>query len=100
VVGAERAEAHYRQALTLAEPRGMRPLTAHCHLGLGRLYRRIDDHSKATEYLSTAVDMFRAMGMVFWLAEERSGPLDIAQVPLIRRSERISLTFRWLLPPP
>jgi len=33
-------EAHYRQALALAEPRRMRPLVAHCHLGLGRLYRR------------------------------------------------------------
>jgi tetratricopeptide (TPR) repeat protein len=37
---AERGEAHYRQALTLAEPRAMRPLVAHCHLGLGRLYLR------------------------------------------------------------
>ena len=33
-------EAYYRQALALAEPRGMRPLVAHCHLGLGKLYRR------------------------------------------------------------
>ena len=30
----------YREALALAEPRGMRPLVAHCHLGLGKLYRR------------------------------------------------------------
>ena len=37
---AESGEAHYRQALALAEPRGMRPLVAHCHLGLGKLYRR------------------------------------------------------------
>ena len=36
---AESGEAHYRQALALAEPRGMRPLVAHCHLGLGKLYR-------------------------------------------------------------
>ena len=35
---AERAEAHYRQALALAEELGMRPLQAHCHHGLGRLY--------------------------------------------------------------
>ena len=35
---AERGEAHYRKALALAEPRGMRPLVAHCHLGLGKLY--------------------------------------------------------------
>src|SRR5262249_4772927 len=31
------AEAHYRQALTLAEELGMRPLQAHCHRGLGTL---------------------------------------------------------------
>ena len=29
------AEVHYQQALTLAEELGMRPLVAHCHLGLG-----------------------------------------------------------------
>ena len=34
----ERAEAYYRQALTLAEELGMRPLQAHCHRGLGTLY--------------------------------------------------------------
>jgi tetratricopeptide (TPR) repeat protein len=34
---AESGEMHYRQALSLAEPRGMRPLVAHCHLGLGKL---------------------------------------------------------------
>ncbi len=30
-------KARYREALALAEPRGMRPLIAHCHLGLGKL---------------------------------------------------------------
>ena len=37
----ESGEAHYRQALALAEPRGMLPLVAHCHLGLGKLYRDV-----------------------------------------------------------
>ena len=37
---AAQAEAHYQQALALAEELGMRPLLAHCHLGLGRLYAR------------------------------------------------------------
>jgi hypothetical protein len=31
---AERGEVNYRQALALADPHGMRPLVAHCHLGL------------------------------------------------------------------
>jgi hypothetical protein len=34
----EEAEAHYRQALALAEELGMRLLQAHCQLGLGTLY--------------------------------------------------------------
>src|SRR5262249_45982808 len=34
----EQAEAHYRDALALAEALGMRPLVAHCHHGLGTLY--------------------------------------------------------------
>jgi len=32
------AEEYSRQALTLGEGLGMRPLVAHCHLGLGTLY--------------------------------------------------------------
>ena len=38
---AEQAEAHYQQALALAEELGMRPLQAHCHRGLGTLYAQM-----------------------------------------------------------
>ena len=34
------AEGRYREALALAAELGMRPLVAHCHLGLAKLYRR------------------------------------------------------------
>jgi class 3 adenylate cyclase/tetratricopeptide (TPR) repeat protein len=64
---AESAETHYRRALSLAEPRGMRPLVAHCHLGLGKVYRCTGDHAKASEHLSTATTMYREMDMGFWL---------------------------------
>jgi tetratricopeptide (TPR) repeat protein len=64
---AERGEAHYRQALALAEPRGMRPLVAHCHLGLGKLYRRTGKREQAREHLTTAPAMYREMDMPFWL---------------------------------
>jgi tetratricopeptide (TPR) repeat protein len=60
-------EAHYREAPALAEPRGMRPLVAHCHLGLGTLYRRTDRRTEADEHLTTATTMYREMGMTFWL---------------------------------
>ena len=42
------AEGHYREALLLADELGMRPLAAHCHLGLGRLYRRTTDGGRPT----------------------------------------------------
>ena len=66
---AERGEAHYRQALALAAPRGMRPLVAHCHLGLGKLYRRTGRREEAQEYLTTAIAMYREMDMRFWLEQ-------------------------------
>jgi tetratricopeptide (TPR) repeat protein len=55
------------QALALAEELGMRPLIAHCHLGLGKLYRRTDKREQAREHLTTAVAMYRDMGMTCWL---------------------------------
>jgi class 3 adenylate cyclase/DNA-binding SARP family transcriptional activator len=66
---AERGEACYRQALALAEPRGMRPLVAHCHLGLGKLYRRTGTREQAREHLATATAMYREMDMPFWLEQ-------------------------------
>src|SRR5262245_39492547 len=60
-------EAHYSQALELARPRGMRPLVAHCHLGLGTLYRRTGDRAQAHEHLTTAATMYREMDMRSWL---------------------------------
>ena len=48
---------------------GMRPLVAHCHLGLGKLYRRIGKHEQAQEHLATATTMYREMGMMYWLAK-------------------------------
>ncbi len=57
----EKAEACYRQALTLAEGLGMRPLVAHCHLGLSWLHRRTGNEQKAEECLTTAVALTREM---------------------------------------
>jgi transcriptional regulator with AAA-type ATPase domain/tetratricopeptide (TPR) repeat protein len=63
------AEALYRQALGLAEQLSMRPLAAHCHLGLGRLHARMGRPTLAAASLTTAVAAFRGLGMSFWLAE-------------------------------
>jgi tetratricopeptide (TPR) repeat protein len=63
------AQKHYRQVLARADGLGMRPLVAHCHLGLGKLYRRTGDDAKASQHLSTATTMYREMDMGFWLAQ-------------------------------
>ena len=69
---AERGAAHYRQALALAEPRGMRPLVAHCHLGLAKIYRRAGEPGQTCEHLTIATSMYRAMNMGFWLDQAES----------------------------
>ena len=69
---ADRAERHYREALALAETRGMRPQMAHCHLGLGALHRRTREHQRAAEHLETAVTMYRDMDMSFWLEQAQA----------------------------
>jgi class 3 adenylate cyclase/tetratricopeptide (TPR) repeat protein len=57
----------YEEAAAVAERLGMRPLVAHCHLGLGKLYRRTDKREPAWEHLATATTMYREMGMTYWL---------------------------------
>jgi len=53
--------------VALAGELGMRPLVAHCHLGIGKRYRLTGHHAKASEHLTTAVTMYREMDMTFWL---------------------------------
>jgi tetratricopeptide (TPR) repeat protein len=63
------AAAHYQQALALAEELGMRPLVAHCHRGRGTLFATTGQTEQADVELSTAIEMYRAMGMTFWLPQ-------------------------------
>jgi tetratricopeptide (TPR) repeat protein len=63
----EPAETSYRQAIALAEELGMRPLIAHCHSGLGMLHGKIGRRGQARVELSTAIELYRAMAMTFWL---------------------------------
>jgi len=71
------AEVHYQQALALAEELGMRPLVAHCHRGLGTLYAKIGRREQARAELSTAIELYRAMEMTFWLPQTEAA---LAQV--------------------
>ena len=73
----EPAAAHYQQALALAKELGMRPLAAHCHRGLGMLYAATGQREQARTALSTAIEMYHAMEMTFWLPETEAA---LAQV--------------------
>jgi tetratricopeptide (TPR) repeat protein len=74
---AERAETHYRQALTLAEDLSMRPLQAHCHRGLGTLYAAKGQREQARTELFTAIALYQDMDMTFWLPQTEA---TLAQV--------------------
>jgi predicted RNA polymerase sigma factor len=68
------AERH-QAALSMAEELGMRPLAAHCHAALARLYRRGGKPDEARAEHTAATTMYREMDMRFWLekAEAETG---------------------------
>src|SRR5262249_48013849 len=66
---AEPGEPPSRQALALAEPRGMRPLVAHCHFGLGKMFASTGKREQAREYLTTATTMYREINIRFRLEQ-------------------------------
>ena len=57
----------------------MRPLMAHCHLGLGKLYARIGRRDEARAELSAAVELYRAMEMTFWLPQAEATLAELHQ---------------------
>jgi class 3 adenylate cyclase/tetratricopeptide (TPR) repeat protein len=73
---AERAAEQYRAALALATDQGMRPLQAHCHFGLGKLYRRIGRADDARIELSAAIILLDDLEMAFWLPEAKAELAD------------------------
>jgi tetratricopeptide (TPR) repeat protein len=74
---AEPAEDHYRRALALAEELGMRPLQAHCHRGLGTLYAKIGRGEQVRAELSTAIELYHAMEMTFWLPQAEAALAEV-----------------------
>jgi tetratricopeptide (TPR) repeat protein len=59
----------YERAKALAAELRMRPLIAHCHLGLGKLYRQSRKLEQAREHLTIAATMYSEMDMRFWLEQ-------------------------------
>lgn len=74
--GDEGAMTHAIRAMSLATELGMRPLVAHCHLGLGTLAQRADNVEQARMHLTSAGAMYREMDMLFWLAEAEAELAD------------------------
>jgi tetratricopeptide (TPR) repeat protein len=72
------AATYYHQALALAEELGMRPLQAHCHRGLGTLYAATDREKQARTALATAITLYRAMDMTFWLPQAEAALARVA----------------------
>jgi tetratricopeptide (TPR) repeat protein len=71
-VDVDKAEDHYDQAVALADGLKMRPLVAHCHVGLGKLYQRIGNLEQAKKHLTNGVAMMREMEMGLWLEKAES----------------------------
>jgi tetratricopeptide (TPR) repeat protein len=71
------AVGHATRAMALATELGMRPLVAHCNLGIGMLYRRTGKPEQAHEHLTTAKTMYREMGMTYWLEQAEN---DMARI--------------------
>jgi tetratricopeptide (TPR) repeat protein len=74
------AAAHYQGALALAQSHGMRPLTAQCHYGLGRMYCSMAQPQKGGEHFSAAAKLYRDMDMGFWLERLEAESRDSAVV--------------------
>jgi tetratricopeptide (TPR) repeat protein len=68
-VDVDKAEDHYHQALALADGLKMRPLVAHCHVGLGKLYQRAGNLEQPKLHLTNGVAMMREMEMGLWLEQ-------------------------------
>jgi len=71
------AEAYDREALALADELSMRPLQAHCHRDLGTLYAATGQREQARTALVTAIELYQAMDMAFWLPQTEAA---LAQV--------------------
>jgi hypothetical protein len=55
----------------------MRPLMAHCHLGLGNIFRKSGRRDEARAELSAGIELYRAMEMTLWLPEAEGALAEV-----------------------
>ncbi|UCH48783.1 MAG: AAA family ATPase [Betaproteobacteria bacterium] len=94
--GLEKSEHAFQQALVFAKELGMRPLQAHCHFGLGKLYKQ-RHNPQADEEILTAQALYLDMGMTFyaeqtrdWLEPASSNSAKSDGGPILLRNNQIS----------
>ena len=61
------AESYYRHAFAVSLELGMRPLEAHCHAGLGKVFAAVGAAEQARVEMAAAIDLYRSMEMNVWL---------------------------------
>jgi hypothetical protein len=66
-----------RTAMVTTPPMPGEGSLAHCHLDLGQLYHQTGRAEQARAALTTAIDLYRAMDMSFWLPQAEAA---LAQV--------------------
>lgn len=70
------AEVEFRTALMLADEFGMRPLAAHCHLGIAKLATSTQPSNERQEHFLTATSMYSQMQMQSWLQKAQAGSVN------------------------
>jgi tetratricopeptide (TPR) repeat protein len=75
----EQAFHSYLQAREQAKQLGMRPLLAHCHMGLGQLYLKRGQREEARPELTAAIELYRSMDMSFWLPQAESSLVEMTK---------------------
>jgi class 3 adenylate cyclase/tetratricopeptide (TPR) repeat protein len=74
----DKSEAYYRQALGLSEELGMRPLQAHCRVGIGKAYVKRRSVAQACAEVAAALELYRSMEMIFWAEQAESAVANVA----------------------
>lgn len=76
----DESETNFQGALRRAEELDLRPLTAQCHLGLGKRYASAGQRANAETHLNTAASQFQELGMRFWLQQAQSALASLSQL--------------------
>jgi hypothetical protein len=56
----------------------MRPLQAHCRLGLGHLHAQVSSFANARCELLAAIELYREMSMPFWLSKAEAALAELS----------------------